>query len=159
MPNRNRLARPAWGNSLLQSQRPESKPSLDDVLGPEEARVLLVAAAIRQSQGTPPTRGEIDQIRRSMKVHMPLSKPPHIPEPVVYYFRVGDRIKIGHTINLEGRIQNLMPEEVLGWESGPPSLEKRRHREFAAHRTVREWFVDCVEIRRHIATNCQPYQP
>jgi T5orf172 domain. len=156
---RNHLARPAWGNSLLQSQRAESDPSLDDVLDWEEARVLLVAAAIRQQQGTPPTREEIDQIRRSMKAHAPMSKPAHVPKPMVYYFRVGNRIKIGHTTNLAIRIKDLAPEEVLGWEPGPPPLEKQRHREFRQHRTAREWFKDCDAIRRHIAESCYPYPP
>ena len=72
--------------------------------------------------------------------------------PVVYYFRVGNRIKIGWTRNLERRIETLMPEEVLAIEPGPQQLETRRHRQFAGYRIVREWFVDCPAIREHIAS-------
>jgi hypothetical protein len=68
----------------------------------------------------------------------------------VYYVRVGDRIKIGFSAHLDARLRSLPVEEVLGWESGDRGLEAHRHRQFAVHRTAREWFTDCPEIRAHI---------
>lgn len=73
-------------------------------------------------------------------------------EPTVYYFRVGNRIKIGYTQNLASRIRDLAPEEVLGWEPGDRSTETLRHTQFRAYRMAREWFEDCKAIRDHIAT-------
>jgi len=131
---------------------------LEDVHDAQEARALLVAAVIRQQQGILPNRDELARIRRALQQHAPMSKPLHVPKPLVYYFRVGDRIKIGFTGNIESRIKDLAPEEVLGWEPGPASLEKARHRQFAKYRTAHEWFRDCPEIRQHIADCCYPHK-
>lgn len=121
----------------------------------EATRLMLLDLMRRQQAGEEITADHLRPVRQGMREHRPLSKPLPVADPVVYYFRVGNRIKIGYTGNLEGRVKNLMPEEVLGWEPGPPSLEKKRHRQFASHRTAREWFEDCPAIRRHIEGNCQ----
>jgi hypothetical protein len=70
--------------------------------------------------------------------------------PLVYYLKVGNRIKIGFSAHLDRRLQSLPVEEVLGWEPGDRSLEAHRHRQFREHRTAREWFKDCPEIRAHV---------
>ena len=59
---------------------------------------------------------------------------------VVYYMRVGNRVKIGYTRNLLARIEALCPEEVLATEPGGRRIEAQRHRQFAGLRTEREWF-------------------
>ena len=73
-------------------------------------------------------------------------------QALIYYFRVGNRIKIGWTRNLAQRIATLMPEEVLATEPGLQRLETTRHHQFAQYRITREWFKDCPAIREHIAT-------
>ena len=128
------------------------------VLSSVEARALIWTILKREREtGVEVTREELAAIRASFLEDPPLSRPRPVNNPAVYYFRVGNRIKIGFTVNVEGRVRNLMPEEVLGWEPGDRNLETKRHRQFAAYRVAREWFEDVPAIRRHIEENCQPH--
>lgn len=59
---------------------------------------------------------------------------------VVYYARLGNRVKIGYTANLTNRMANIQPEQLLATERGGPKLEAERHGQFASLRVVGEWF-------------------
>jgi hypothetical protein len=74
------------------------------------------------------------------------------PESVVYYMRVGNRVKIGYTTNLAARISAVMPEEVLATEPGGPQLESVRHRQFADLREASEWFRMEGPLLAHLET-------
>lgn len=154
VPNTNRRGRPMWGNSLALSERAST---VDEPSAPDETKGLMLRVRVREALGGPPaTRAEVEQIRTWLRDN-PMTKPAHIPLAVVYYFRVGNRIKIGHTANLLSRVRGLMPEEILGWEPGEPALERARHRQFAQYRVTREWFEDCPAIRAHIQQECMHY--
>lgn len=77
--------------------------------------------------------------------------------PLVYYMRVGDRIKIGFTTNLRNRIAVIGPEEVMAVELGGREVEQERHRQFRHLHSHLEWFryehdlVDHVEKLRAAA--------
>lgn len=77
-----------------------------------------------------------------------------LPRPrldVVYYLRLGERVKIGTTTNPRQRFAALPHEEVLAFERGDRRLERRRHLEFAAERGgSSEWFALTVRLRAHI---------
>jgi len=73
-----------------------------------------------------------------------------VPKSVVYYMRVGNRVKIGYSTNLEGRIAAVMPEEVLAVEPGGRMLEEVRHRQFADLHVTREWFRHESPLTEHI---------
>lgn len=60
--------------------------------------------------------------------------------PVVYYMRLGNRIKIGTTVNLSRRLDAINPEELVTLEWGDHAVERQRHRQFAALRCNGEWF-------------------
>lgn len=75
------------------------------------------------------------------------------PEPkgaVVYYMRVGDRVKIGWTTNLKSRLAALAPEELLAIERGGAGVEKDRHLQFESLHTVGEWFRYESHLVEHI---------
>lgn len=59
---------------------------------------------------------------------------------VVYYMRIGNRVKIGWSANLKLRLDTIQPEELLTIERGGRTLEQARHAQFAALRTMGEWF-------------------
>jgi hypothetical protein len=60
---------------------------------------------------------------------------------VVYYVRWRDQVKIGTTANARRRLAALPVEEVLAFELGDRTVERRRHAQFAAYRFPRtEWF-------------------
>lgn len=59
---------------------------------------------------------------------------------VVYYMRIGNRVKIGFTTGLAERLKVINPEEIMAVEPGGYELEQRRHREFRHLRTHGEWF-------------------
>lgn len=50
-----------------------------------------------------------------------------ITNSVVYYMRIGNRVKIGFTTNLARRLIYINPEELLATEPGDNGLEQRRH--------------------------------
>lgn len=61
-------------------------------------------------------------------------------DPVVYYMRLGDRVKIGTTKNIMARLETFNPEELMALEKGGHSVERARHRTFDDLRTSGEWF-------------------
>lgn len=70
---------------------------------------------------------------------------------VVYYARLGNRVKIGYTTNLANRMQNIQPEELLATERGGEALESRRHAQFDRLRVSGEWFRYEQPLIDHIA--------
>ena len=73
---------------------------------------------------------------------------PH--EEVVYYVRFQNLIKIGYTGNLAQRMQNVPHHKVLAVEPGGPDLESDRHKQFAHHREIGEWFRPGDDLIEHI---------
>lgn len=74
---------------------------------------------------------------------------------VVYYLRIGDRIKIGFTTNLKQRVANLRLDfdAVLATEPGGRDQESRRHQQFADERYGRrEDFAPSDRLMVHIAS-------
>lgn len=74
-------------------------------------------------------------------------------EGFVYYLRVGDRIKIGYSVDVRQRMRAYPPDsELLAVEPGSLALERERHQQFAGQRAAgREWFRPCPEIEQHAA--------
>lgn len=71
----------------------------------------------------------------------------------VYFVRNGDRIKIGYTTGLRGRLGALClrPDAVLLLLQGGKGLEAALHRYFSAHRIgATEWFRYAEEIEKYI---------
>lgn len=85
----------------------------------------------------------------------PIKRSPRSDEPVVYYLRFGDLIKIGTTTSLLDRVADLggRRRDVLGAEAGSYELEARRHQQFAHLRQRRrEYFQASPELLEHIAS-------
>lgn len=121
----------------------------------EQTRQMIWDLAERMHQtGERPTPEQMARMEAGVREEVATGKGMnwHCPNPVVYYMRVGNRIKIGYSQNLAGRMVNLAAEELLGYESGDQKLERHRHRQFKAYHVHREWFEDCPAIRDHIAT-------
>lgn len=59
---------------------------------------------------------------------------------VVYYMRIGNRVKIGWSRNLPKRLATINPEELMVTEPGNSILERVRHDQFSALHTHGEWF-------------------
>lgn len=80
---------------------------------------------------------------------------PDVPRPridVVYYLRLGERVKIGTTFAPRQRFAALPHDELLALERGGRELERVRHAEFAADRLgTSEWFALSRPIRAHVA--------
>jgi len=60
---------------------------------------------------------------------------------LVYYLALGNRIKIGTTTDLPGRMTVVPHEELVAFEFGSYKLEHQRHREFSHARITGEWFA------------------
>lgn len=70
---------------------------------------------------------------------------------VVYYMRIGNRVKIGYTTNLASRLSTINPEELLVVEPGNRLKEIERHRQFSHLRVHGEWFRLEGSLAIHIA--------
>jgi hypothetical protein len=75
---------------------------------------------------------------------------------VVYYIAFGDRIKIGTSVNLRKRLQELPFDKVLAIEPGGISVEHRRHEQFAHTRVRGEWFEHSPQLLAHIESLQRP---
>lgn len=71
---------------------------------------------------------------------------------LIYYLRVGDKIKIGFTTDLEQRLRAYPPFAVLlATHPGTVKLEGQMHAKFCAHLIGgREWFAVSDQIMQHI---------
>jgi hypothetical protein len=83
-------------------------------------------------------------------------------EGFVYYLRVGERIKIGYSVDVKRRMRAYPPgSQLLAVEPGDRDQERQRHQQFAGSRTDgREWFrptADILELTQEIvATYGEP---
>ncbi len=76
--------------------------------------------------------------------------PPRVD--VVYYLRFGDRIKIGTTAHPRRRLAAIWHDELLAFERGDRSVERRRHLLFADDRYPRtEWFRRSPALDEHVS--------
>lgn len=76
--------------------------------------------------------------------------PPRVD--VVYYLRYDDRIKIGTTANPRQRLSAIWHDELLAFERGDRTVERRRHEQFAADRFPgTEWFRRSPALIAHIS--------
>lgn len=79
------------------------------------------------------------------------------PQPVVYYVRLGEYIKIGTTVNLAKRLNALQadhdPDALLATEPGDRQVEAQRHGQFYEDRVFhnRELFRPSERLLEHIA--------
>jgi hypothetical protein len=66
----------------------------------------------------------------------------------VYYLQVGERLKIGYSVDVKRRMRAYPPgSRLLAVEPGDRDLETRRHRQFAGSLTDgREWFSPTLDI-------------
>ena len=79
----------------------------------------------------------------------------HIPgrgQSVVYYARIGQYIKIGHSRNLIQRMRFYPPDtKLLAIEPGDETLEEQRLAQFRGSLKDREeWFAPSVALLEHI---------
>lgn len=74
----------------------------------------------------------------------------------VYYARLGNRVKIGYSLDVQRRMGHIQPEELLVVEPGGIRREAERHAEFADLRVVGEWFRYEGRLADHIAALRQP---
>lgn len=105
---------------------------------------------VRKVVGANRRRRDEQQAREARRIEAAKLKQDKPLESVVYYMRVGNRVKIGYSTNLESRVNAVMPEEVLATEPGGPMLESVRHRQFAELREAREWFRMEGRLLEHV---------
>lgn len=79
-------------------------------------------------------------------------------EPVVYCMRMGNMVKIGTSTNIRSRFETIGPQGVAAVEPGGKAVERRRHNQFAASHSHREWFFLTEEIGQHIADLRESWQ-
>lgn len=118
-----------------------------DIHDPEELRAVVNAARRRYDRAQAAT--PYDRMERL--ADLARVRDAREARSVVYYMRLGNRIKIGTTTKLELRRQQIQPEEVLATEPGGVTVEQERHRQFAHLRVSGEWFIDGRILREHIA--------
>ncbi|WP_396921658.1 hypothetical protein [Mycolicibacterium sp.] len=71
-------------------------------------------------------------------------------DPIVYYLKFGDRVKIGTSTNLRKRLLDIPHDEVLAVEPGGSAMERCRHLQFANSRVNGEWFSSTDDLMQHI---------
>lgn len=80
-------------------------------------------------------------------------------DPVVYFLRNGERVKIGYTVNLYDRVTSLSlrRSDILLLLDGGRALESAMHRRFHDYRIRGEWFELAGELRSFI--EARPMRP
>lgn len=111
-----------------------------DMLNPEMLRLAVVAGRRRASSS--PDDHDIDNHVTQLRKWgtYPGRWGARSGDAILYYARVGNRVKIGWTANLKQRMNNISPEELLATEPGGPLEEAARHQQFGKLRVAGEWF-------------------
>jgi hypothetical protein len=92
---------------------------------------------------------KVPVVKRQRKV--PLFAPANVgTDGIVYYMRIGNRVKIGWTGNLKSRMKSINPEELLATEPGTRDKERQRHKQFEHLRVHGEWFAMEESLLSHI---------
>jgi hypothetical protein len=97
----------------------------------------------------------VNEALRARMAPLEEAEPPPV-EPVVYFIQVGDRIKIGTTTGLRGRLESVRtfaPQEpkVLLAVPGGLAEERQMHALFAEERVRGEWFRPSERLLQFIA--------
>lgn len=79
-------------------------------------------------------------------------------DPVIYYLRFRDRVKIGITQQITHRIRAIPNEGLLAVEFGDNQLEHARHSQFGHLRHLGEWFEFGQELGVHIAETREQFE-
>lgn len=83
-----------------------------------------------------------DQIEDQVHPEAPEPRPAQAKAaPVVYFLRFSDRVKIGFSTNLAGRLRAIPHDEVLATIPGGAREERALHERFADLRVTGEWFL------------------
>jgi len=98
-----------------------------------------------------------DGVSPFRKEHQPLVRKWH-RKPIhrrVYFISDGELVKIGFSLNVEKRLQQLSfeagkPLTVLATVEGGPALERKYHEQFASYRVRGEWFRLTPELSSEI---------
>jgi hypothetical protein len=99
----------------------------------------------------------LDGLRRWVEHKKPPKKG---PQPWVYFIRVGDRVKIGTSVDPANRAVSLSlrVKDVLAVIEGDQKLERQLHKRFEQHRIDdTEWFHWCDEIANWIDNNADRF--
>lgn len=75
-----------------------------------------------------------------------------VHNPVVYYMRNHDLVKIGTTGDIATRAMSIQPQGVMAVEFGSYDLERERHLQFDHLRQRGEWFALDAELGGHIVS-------
>lgn len=129
------------------------KSDAEDYLEHIDSARCLVPDCPRMADTEPPVLLCADH--RDLLVAQVTRKRPSVHDPVVYFIRNGDRVKIGWTTNMKARVASLsLPSDsVLLTIPGGPREELILHQRFARDRIGRsEWFTASPEIEEYIAT-------
>lgn len=125
-----------------------------DVEDPDVLRLAIKAGRTRAAEANDDTglfRQAREERRRRDDEHFERHLRRQAVKSCVYYARLGNRVKIGYTLNLRQRMSQVMPEELLATEPGGPAKETERHGQFAHLRTHGEWFRYEGELVDHVA--------
>lgn len=94
--------------------------------------------------------------KRMAAVEEAVARDPLAVNPLVYFIQLGDRIKIGTTTSLAGRLQSMLtmaseePKVLLAVPGGYKE-EKQVHALFAEERVRGEWFEPSERLLKFIA--------
>lgn len=72
-------------------------------------------------------------------------------DPVVYYIRFGEHVKIGTSTDVVARSGAVPCQGVMAVEWGNRTLEAERHQQFVDQHSHREWFRLDAVLGAHIA--------
>lgn len=118
-----------------------------------------VAELLRES---PKAMGALAELLAGAQPERVLGKPRPRTDPTrrnvrttpgtVYFFRMGDLVKIGYTTDLPRRRRALVPDEVLATTPGTMGDEKALHHRFGHAWSHGEYFRPEPELLAHIET-------
>jgi hypothetical protein len=105
------------------------------------------------------TKGRISQILSAYALDRP-----YVDGSFVYFYRVGDYIKIGVSRNLRQRckaFQMLIPFDgsLIGAFPGSQEDEADVHRQFKRFEHRNEWFHAVPELLEWVETHAKPFMP
>lgn len=123
-----------------------------DVLNPETAAELIQAGLRRCAEDNQRMKDNPGYWPAYWHTKVAEAELRHERGCLVYFMRLGNRVKIGYTSKLKDRLSAIRPEELMATERGGRRRERELHQRFDSYRVSGEWFSLEGEVADYIST-------
>lgn len=130
----------------------DPNPELSAPLCMDHAKMLTVQVMLLTNTSVKTSSKRMAGTANVKKFTDPYSEDAKSRNGLIYFAQFGDRIKIGFSTDVTGRMKSIPHDKVLALIPGSFASERALHKKFDAIRITGEWFANDPRLTSYIAT-------